>query len=63
MTTAQERVARLEAQIRQLQRQWPKHSLPPALMMELDELEEELEAARKAAEDEKGGARARPPLD
>lgn len=50
MTTQQDRVRALEAQIEQLQRQWPKHSTPPALMQQLDELEEALEQARANAQ-------------
>jgi L-lactate utilization protein LutB len=40
------KIQQLEEQIKQLQRQWPKHSVPPALMQQLDELEEELEEAK-----------------
>jgi hypothetical protein len=38
-----ERVAQLEEQIREMQARLPKHSVPPAMLMELDDLEEELE--------------------
>ena len=46
MNENQDRVRTLTAQIEQLQRQWPKHSVPPALMQQLDELEDELEEAK-----------------
>lgn len=46
MNENQEKVRALTAQIEQLQRQWPKHSVPPALMQQLDDLEEELEEAK-----------------
>ncbi|NOZ30013.1 MAG: histidine kinase [Chloroflexi bacterium] len=40
------RVAELEARVEDLRRRLPAHSVPPALLIELEELEEELEAAR-----------------
>ena len=43
---AQEREARiqeLEREIADLKARWPKHSVPPAMLMRLEELEEELE--------------------
>ncbi|HEY52538.1 MAG TPA: hypothetical protein G4N94_03690 [Caldilineae bacterium] len=46
MNEKEDKVRALEAQIKQLQRQWPKHSVPPALMQELDELEEALAQAK-----------------
>lgn len=46
MNEKEDKVRALEAQIEQLQRQWPKHSVPPALMQELDELEEALAQAK-----------------
>jgi DNA repair exonuclease SbcCD ATPase subunit len=46
MNEKENKVRALEAQIQQLQRQWPKHSVPPALMQELDELEDALAEAR-----------------
>ena len=49
MTEKLDRVRALEAQIEQLQHQWPKHSTPPALMQQLDELEEALEEAKAQA--------------
>ena len=36
----------LEKQIADLKSRWPAHSVPPTMVQELDELEEELERAR-----------------
>lgn len=36
------RIAQLERQIEELKRRLPAHSIPPAMMAQLDELEEEL---------------------
>ncbi len=46
MNEKQDRVRALTTQIEQLERQWPKHSIPPALMQQLDELEDALEEAK-----------------
>jgi hypothetical protein len=40
------RIKELEKQIADLERQWPAHSVPPAMLQRLDELEEELEILR-----------------
>jgi hypothetical protein len=45
-----ERVKELEKQIADLKQRWPPHSAPPQMMEQLDELEQELEKARKAEE-------------
>lgn len=45
-------VGELEQKIGELKRRIPPHSVPPAMLQELEELEEELE---KAKEVEKGG--------
>ena len=42
----QERIAQLEAELAELQARLPKHSVPPAMIFELEDLEEELEALR-----------------
>jgi hypothetical protein len=48
-----ERIRELEKQIAELKQRWPAHSVPPAMLQQLDELEEELERElRKAGEDE-----------
>lgn len=47
-----ERIEELERQIAELKRRWPAHSVPPTMLQQLDELEEELEReANKAVED------------
>ncbi len=47
MNELERRVAELEAEIAQLKRQWPKHSTPPSLIMQLEDLEEELAEVRR----------------
>ena len=37
------RIAQLEKEIEEMQARIPKHSVPPAMLMELEDLEEELE--------------------
>lgn len=44
----EERVKEIEAKIADLKKRWPAHSVPPNMLMQLDELEEELEEARQA---------------
>lgn len=41
------RVAELERRIADLEARLPKHSIPPAMLIQLEELEEELEQARR----------------
>ena len=38
-----ERIAQLEEEIREMKARLPKHSVPPAMIIELEDLEEELE--------------------
>jgi L-lactate utilization protein LutB len=40
-----DRVEELRAKIEELKQRWPAHSVPPALVMQLDELETALEEA------------------
>ncbi|MGC9336236.1 MAG: histidine kinase [Anaerolineae bacterium] len=40
----EKRIAQLEEQIEQLKARLPAHSTPPAMIIELEDLEEELEA-------------------
>ena len=47
MTT---RIVELEKQIADLQARLPKHSVPAAMMIELEELEEELSRLKEAEE-------------
>lgn len=42
------RIAELEVRIADLQAQWPAHSVPAAMVEQLDELEEALEEAKRA---------------
>jgi len=40
---SQEQIKRLEQQLAELKARWPAHSVPPAMLEKLEELEEELE--------------------
>ena len=53
-----ERIEELERQIAELKRRWPAHSVPPAMLQQLDELEEALESEVNKATGEKSGAKA-----
>ena len=53
-----ERIEELKEQIAELKRRWPAHSVPPAMLQQLDELEEELEREVKKATEEKNSAKA-----
>ena len=44
-----ERIRELEQQIAELKQRWPAHSVPPAMLEQLDDLEEELETEQKRA--------------
>jgi hypothetical protein len=46
------RIAQLEQEIAELKGRLPKHSVPAAMIIELEELEEELDALRAQAGDE-----------
>lgn len=41
------RIEELERQLTELKSRWPAHSVSPTMVQQLDELEEELEQARK----------------
>ena len=41
-----ERIAQLEEEIQEMKARLPKHSVPPAMIIELEDLEEELEALK-----------------
>jgi len=43
-----ESVRELESKIAELRRRIPPHSIPPAMLQELDELEEQLDKAKEA---------------
>ena len=54
-----ERIKELKEQIAELKRRWPAHSVPAAMLQQLDDLEAEMERAlandirlKKAAEEE-----------
>jgi SAM-dependent methyltransferase len=49
MGTRSDRVKYLERQIEELKSRWPAHSVPPAMLQQLDELEEELERELRKA--------------
>ncbi len=42
-----DRIRELQEQIADLKKRWPAHSTPPAMLQQLDELEEELEQELK----------------
>lgn len=42
----QERIAQLEKEIAELRARLPKHSVPAAMILELEDLEDELETLR-----------------
>lgn len=42
----EKKIAALEARLVELQKRLPAHSIPPAMVTELDELDEELDRAR-----------------
>ena len=48
----------LEQRIADLEKRWPAHSVPPAMMQELDELEELLGEARSRQQREEDDAQA-----
>ncbi|MFN2146474.1 MAG: histidine kinase [Anaerolineales bacterium] len=50
MNDREARIVELERQIEELRKRFPAHSIPPGLMAELDELEEELEELLKASD-------------
>ncbi len=54
-----ERIKELEKQIAELKRRWPAHSVPPTMLQQLDELEEELERERKRATEKENDAKAK----
>jgi ribosome-associated translation inhibitor RaiA len=53
-----ERIEELERQIAELKRRWPAHSVPPTMLQQLDELEEELEREVNKVAKEKHSAKA-----
>ena len=45
------RIQELEKKIAALKKRWPKHSVPPGMLLELDELEEALAREREKSQD------------
>jgi hypothetical protein len=43
-----DRIKEIEDKIADLKARWPAHSVPPLMWQQLEELEDELEKARKA---------------
>jgi hypothetical protein len=58
MNTETDRIKELEKQIEELKSRWPAHSVPPTMLQQLDELEEELERELRNASEEKSSAKA-----
>jgi hypothetical protein len=52
-----ERIEEPEKQIAELKRRWPAHSVPPTMLQQLDELEEELERELKEPTNREGKRR------
>ena len=50
----QAKINTLRRQIADLKKRLPAHSIPPAMMAQLDDLEEQLETLEKAAQDSVG---------
>lgn len=50
------RIQELEEQIADLKKRWPPHSVPAALLQELDDLEEELAKELEKVQEEKTDA-------
>lgn len=50
MESVPERIARLEKQLADLERRLPAHSVPPAMILEMERIEEELAQARAQLE-------------
>jgi hypothetical protein len=46
------RIRELQRRIADLKSRWPAHSVPPAMMQQLDELEEELELEVKKTDED-----------
>ena len=47
MSDDDDTILALEREIAEIKRRWPPHSVPPQLLRRLDELEDELEQAKK----------------
>ena len=47
----EDKIREIEEKIADLKARWPPHSVPPSMWMQLEKLEDELEAARKEQTD------------
>ncbi len=47
-TPRRNRIRELEQQIADLEARWPAHSVPPSMVQQLEELEDELDRERRA---------------
>jgi hypothetical protein len=47
--STKERILQIQRQIEDLKKRWPAHSVPPAMMQELDDLEAELAQEQEKA--------------
>ena len=52
------RIKELESQIAELKSRWPAHSVPPTMLQQLEELEEELEKELKKTDGGRTDAKA-----
>ena len=50
-----DKIREIEEKIADLKARWPAHSVKPSMWMQLEELEDELEAARKEHIDRQDG--------
>ena len=51
---SEEKIREIEEKLADLKGRWPAHSVPPSMWMQLEELEDELEAAKKEQADKQG---------
>ena len=51
--TDEERIAELEQELTALKARLPKHSVPPAMILELEDLEDELDTLRERVKGER----------
>ena len=54
MSDREARIAELERRIAELRARLPKHSVPPAMIIELEDLEDELAQLRAAENNQEG---------
>jgi hypothetical protein len=45
---SEDKIGEIEEKIADLKARWPAHSVPPSMWQQLEELEDELEKAKKA---------------